>query len=116
MFAHQRESDEDVDEDDMTIGELQRIKEMTSSGSDLETDTESTFEEKKEKVNTTDQYSVCCHFLLKLLVSLFLSKVIPYHSVESKQNILIVHHIHYVFIISIGSFTLVFELRLPMGL
>ena len=59
MFAHQRESDEDVDEDDMTIGELQRIKEMTSSGSDLETDTESTFEERKEKEETTDQNTVC---------------------------------------------------------
>ena len=68
MFAHQRESDEDVDEDDMTIGELQRIKEMTSSGSDLETDTESTFEDKKEKANTTERYSVCYNFLLKLFV------------------------------------------------
>jgi len=58
MFAHQRESDEDVDEDDMTIGELQRIKEMTSSGSDLETDTESTFEERKEKEGTTDQNTI----------------------------------------------------------
>ena len=56
MFAHQRESDEDIDEDDMTIGELQRIKEMTSSGSDLD----STFEERKEKVETTDPNSVCC--------------------------------------------------------
>ena len=63
MFAHQRESDEDVDEDDMTIGELQRIKEMTSSGSDLETDTESTFEERQgqEAIDTTDQNSVCLY-------------------------------------------------------
>ena len=60
MFAHQRESDEDVDEDDMTIGELQRIKEMTSSGSDLESDTDSTFGEKQRQgdLDTTDQNSV----------------------------------------------------------
>ncbi|XP_065050990.1 ras and EF-hand domain-containing protein homolog isoform X6 [Rhopilema esculentum] len=59
MFAHQRESDEDVDEDDMTIGELQRIKEMTSSGSDLESDTDSTFGEKQRQgdLDTTDQNS-----------------------------------------------------------
>lgn len=64
MFAHQRESDEDIDEDDMTIGELQRIKEMTSSASDIETDTESTFEERldQHEAETTSEPSVRCNY------------------------------------------------------
>eukprot|EP00794_Sanderia_malayensis_P005024 gene5024-5682_t len=45
MYARQQ-SDEEIDEDDMTIGELQRIKEMTSSGSDLDSDADVTYEER----------------------------------------------------------------------
>ena len=60
MFAHQRESDEEVDEDDMTIGELQRIKEMTSSDSDLESDLDLTYGDRAERTRAemTDQNSV----------------------------------------------------------
>ncbi len=71
MYAHQRESDEEIDEDDMTIGELQRIKEMTSSGSDLDSDADVTYEERRpdSQVDFSDKNSVrfCCVLQLLLL-------------------------------------------------